>query len=110
MTINCFIKRNIDGDVIGFTIENHGDQLLCSAVSSLVLNTVNSITELTETDIYVDFNEDGGFMDFQIIFENGDESAHDALLLLKSLELGLNCLVLEYPKGIKVSYQKNNKQ
>ncbi len=103
MTINCFIKRDINNNVIGFTVENHGEQLLCSAVSSLVLNTVNSITELTETDIYVDFNEEGGFIDFQIIFE---DDAHDALLLLKSLELGLNCLVLEHPNGITVSEQK----
>ncbi len=106
--INALVKRDKNSIIYGFTIENHGDPLVCSAVSSLVINCVNSITELTSTSITVDFNEDGGFMDFHL--ENYDINVdNDALLLLKSLHLGLKCLEIEHTKDVKLKDKTNKK-
>ncbi len=98
--ITCEVKIDENQVIYGFIIENHGDPLVCSAVSALVINTVNSITELTETDIFVDFDEDGGFMEFELL--NYENNADGALLLLKSLHLGLSCLVIEHQNDVKM--------
>ncbi len=99
--ISCFVKRNKDGEINGFTVENHGDPLLCSAVSTIVINTVNSITELTDTDISIEFDDNGGYMEFQLENVERYEDAHDAFLLLKSLYLGLTSLQLEHPDDLE---------
>ncbi len=98
--IKASVKRDEKGVIYGFKIINHGDELVCSAVSTLAINTFNSIEELTETNISVNFDENGGYLDFQI--EDYEENSNDALLLLKSLHLGLSCLVMEHPKEVKL--------
>lgn len=102
--ISCEVKRDGNGEIVGFTVENHGDPLVCSAVSTLVINTVNSITELTTTDISIGFEEEGGFMDFHI--EDYESNGQDALLLLKSLHLGLKCLEMEHSRDVKLIDKK----
>ncbi len=97
--INCKVKRDHKDIIIGFTIESHGDPLVCSAVSTIAINTVNSIEELTDTDISYGFEEEGGYLDFHI--ENY-ENANDAILLLKSLHLGLKCLEMEHKTEVKL--------
>lgn len=98
--IQIQVKRDGEGIVYGFLVKNHGDSLVCSAVSALVINTVNSITELTAADITIDADEvNGGYLDFQLI-DYADQS--DALLLLKSLYLGLKSLEFEHKKDMKI--------
>ncbi len=71
--ISVKVKKDSNDVIYGFTVKNHGDPLVCSAVSTIVINTVNSITELTKTDVAIDFNSEGGFMDFHL--ENYDKDA-----------------------------------
>ena len=37
------IFRDESGGITGFTVQNHGESIVCAAVSMLVLNTVNSL-------------------------------------------------------------------
>ena len=41
------VTKDADGKITAFTVQNHGESYVCSAVSMLVLNTVNSIEALT---------------------------------------------------------------
>ncbi len=106
--IKASVKRDENGIIYGFKIINHGDELVCSAVSTLALNTFNSIEELTETNVTVNFDENGGFLDFHI--EDYQENGNDALLLLRSLHLGLSCLEMEHPKEVKLLDTKIKKK
>ncbi len=60
-----------------------GYDIFCAAVSALVINTVNSIDELTDDEISVESDEDRG------IFLRVDKPGDATTLLLKSLLLGV---------------------
>lgn len=90
-------KKN--NSIIGFEINNHGKDIVCSAVSILSLNTVNSIEAFTDAKYTVDFNSNGGFLKLFIDMSFYCEKAD---LLLKSLELGLKGIELEYSKEISI--------
>jgi uncharacterized protein YsxB (DUF464 family) len=100
--IKAYICRNSSGRDFGFKVKNHGDPIVCSAVSALCFNTVNSIEHFTELDFSVDASQDGGDMTFTVPFiENGGEDSK-ASLLLDSLILGLKQIELDYSNDLKV--------
>ena len=96
-----FFKNN--ENIIGFEIKNHGRDIVCSAVSILALNTVNSLEAFTNVKYNVDYNTDGGFLKCVI---NEDSLCDKAILLLSSLELGLKGIEIEYPQDISLKYKE----
>jgi len=100
--IEAFIRRNKKGDICGFKVLNHGEGIVCAAVSILTLNTANSIEALTDEKFSCDYNPEGGFleMDFPDI-KNGCGTP-EAGLLLKSLELGLRSVMESYENELVI--------
>lgn len=96
--IKVTVLKSDEGDIKGFHILNHGAPIVCSAVSALSFNTVNSVEELTQARFSLDMDENGGDMLFQVI----DYDDHDASLLLKSLLLGLKAIELDYKDDIRI--------
>ena len=86
---------------LGFEITNHGKDIVCSAVSALSLNTVNSIKTFTNAKFTLDFNKNGGFLKFIML-----EYCENATLLLNSLILGLEGIKLEYYNQIDIKYKE----
>jgi len=88
--------------VIGFTVISHGDPIVCSAVSMLVINTINSIekfTSLTERDYHCTWDNDGGYISFSL---NGSHMRDTgAGILLDAMVLGLESVRQQYPKDFK---------
>ncbi len=89
---------NKEDKIIGFKCSGHanyatkGQDIICSAVSVLVINTVNSIAEFTDDFISYSEDEESGIIDFTIDSHISNESE----LLLNSMFLGL--------QGIQESY------
>ena len=87
-------------NLIGFEFNGHagfasaGNDIICAAVSALVFTTVNSVEELTGCGFEVEENEKKG----HIYFRLKDESDKDAILLLKSLRLGVEQIQKTYGK------------
>ena len=83
--------QNSKNECKGFRVSGHagygeqGEDIVCAAISALVINTVNSIEAFTEDDFTVDVDEQTA--DIQLLI-NGVPS-REALLLLNSLILGL---------------------
>jgi uncharacterized protein YsxB (DUF464 family) len=100
--IKVYICRNSSGQAFGFKVENHGDPIVCSAVSALCFNTVNSIEQFTELDFSVDASQDGGDMTFTVPFLEDGGKDNNASLLIDSLILGLKQIELDYSKDLKV--------
>jgi hypothetical protein len=96
--INASITRNSSGKIIGFTVKNHGESIVCAAVSMLVLNTVNSIELLTEDKFTCDYNENGGFLTFSLTSARTEGVG----ILLDAMFLGLTSAEKEYPKEIEI--------
>ncbi|MEE8885633.1 MAG: ribosomal-processing cysteine protease Prp [Eubacteriales bacterium] len=90
MTKVCFTK-NRQGVITGFTAEDHsgyaeaGEDIVCAAVSALVIHTVNSIDRFTDDQTEEEQDEKNAWIRLQIIGEP-DEKAE---LFLKSLEATL---------------------
>lgn len=100
--------RDKDRQYTGFKIMGHsgyadaGADIICSAVSVLAINTINSIESFV-TDVY-SYEEDEalGYMKFLLKSTN-----HDTQLLLKSLVLGLSTIQKQYKsKYLKVEFEE----
>lgn len=83
------VLKKTTGEIVGFDCTGHagyakaGYDIFCAAVSTLVINTVNSIDEFTDDDFKVDSDEDKG------IFLRVDNPGDKTTLLLNSLVLGV---------------------
>ena len=93
------LNKNKQGDIIGFSVKNHGESIVCAAVSMLALNTVNSIEAFTGDDFCCEYDEEGGYLKFALTSENTSESA---AVLLKALDLGLASTLENYPDEIAI--------
>lgn len=91
---------NTEDKIFGFKCSGHADyaeegqDIICSAVSSLIINTVNSIEEYTSDGFDYKEDEETGLIDFLIHSSMSNETE----LLLKSLFLGLQGILDLYGK------------
>ena len=92
--------KNENGENIGFRcvghagFARHGKDIVCASVSSLVLNTINSIEAFTEDKFSCAQEEKSGLIEFIIVSEVSKESA----LLMDVLFLGLSQIQNDYGK------------
>ena len=96
--IKISIYQNKEDVITGFKVSGHagyaehGQDIICAAVSALVINTINSIEQFT-TDVFsLEQDEESGLIEFRITSEISDESK----LLLNSLFLGLSGIQEDY--------------
>ncbi len=89
-----------DNSYKGFKVSGHagfaeeGEDIICSAISMLTINTVNSIEYLTETDIEATESEKSAVIKAE--FPDGvDEKAK---LLMESFILGMEMIQSTYGK------------
>ncbi len=85
----------------GFKKNKNGHDLVCCAVSTLLINTVNSIESLTD-DLISSEESDG-----LLIVVLKDNTKDGTKLLIDSLELGLKNIAEEYgDKYLTVDYKE----
>jgi uncharacterized protein YsxB (DUF464 family) len=101
--IEVNILRNHDSEIYGFQVDNHGDSSVCSAVSALALNTVNSIETFFNEPFECEDRDDGGYLRFVIPAIKAGKHNHDINLLLKSFVLGMFGIEDAHPETIKVN-------
>ncbi len=94
--IDAVILQN-NGSAFGVHAKNHGDPIVCAAVSMLMTNFVNSLEELTDAGFKIDV-DDG---DMSVEITEYDRKGF-AKLLLDSLILGLRAISSEYPNEINI--------
>lgn len=88
------------GRVTGFECIGHsgyaasGKDIVCAGVSTLVINTVNSIEAFTSAEYKLDAEEAGG----RIALSFTKEADHDAELLVNAMLLGLEDIRSNYGK------------
>lgn len=95
--IQVIVKKQ-NGNITGFHIEGHagfankGSDIVCSAISTLAINCVNSIEEFTEDLFSEGMDEERGMIDFDLTGEVSEQSQ----LLLKSMLLGMEQIAGQY--------------
>ena len=94
------IIKSKNGEYKKVTCKGHagyadaGSDIVCCAISMLVLNTINSLEILTGAPMEVSSDEESGFL-VCTFTGNLDKSS---VLLLDSMVLGLETVVSEYGK------------
>lgn len=100
--IQVYIYRNKNNEIYGFKVNDHGPEVICSAVSMLTINAINSIENFTDEHFECNYDDDGGYMHFEIPKIKSGSTSHDAILLLNSLVLGLKSIKSEYGEYINI--------
>ncbi|MBQ3796178.1 MAG: ribosomal-processing cysteine protease Prp [Butyrivibrio sp.] len=72
----------------------YGNDIVCSAISVLMINLINSIESLTEDKPLVFQDEKKGIL--RLSFDK--DPSHDAEVLLRSFEIGVESIFREYGK------------
>lgn len=107
MTKITFYQRE-DGSFQGFDSLDHagydqeGQDIVCSAVSALVINFVNSLDQLTDDHYQVDVDEENA--QINVVFT--EELSVEGSLLLKSLILGLQSIEEEQEQYLDLIFEE----
>ena len=92
------IYKTETGAYTGFLVEGHaeyadpGEDIVCSAISLLTINTVNAIGQFTEDQTEVEEDQTKGMIRCML----QQPPSHDTELLLRSFELGVTELAKQY--------------
>ena len=107
--IQVEIIRDASKAYVGFSIKGHagyaehGQDIICAAVSVLAQNTVNSIEQFTDDTFSGEIDEKTGSL--AVSFPHG--VGKDSRLLLDSMVLGLTSIAEEYGKKyIKIRFRE----
>lgn len=100
--IRVSIFRDDTDMITGYRVKGHagyddsGQDIVCAAVSILVINTINSIENLTSDGTRIECKDDEkkGIIEFHVTGELSSET----IILLKSLEFGLHAISDEFGK------------
>jgi uncharacterized protein YsxB (DUF464 family) len=94
------ITKSSDGNYKWIESKGHagfadaGEDIVCAAISVLMINTMNSVEKFTEDGIVATCDEDRAILRLEF----KDTPSHEADLLLKSFELGVNSIFEQYGK------------
>lgn len=108
---NITVYKTESGEYSGFVCMGHAGyakhpsekDIVCASVSVLVINTINSLDQLTEDKIHVVTNEETGF----IRCDMTDRASQQAGLLLDSMILGLSAVEKQYgSKYLQVRFEE----
>ena len=105
--INVMIFRDSTNQYKRFKVSGHagyaelGYDIVCSAVSTLTINTINSIEKFTD-DKFSAYEEDG-----EVDFSFTNTVSKESKLLIDSMILGLTDIMESYGKKyLKISYKE----
>ena len=101
MTQITFYKTSA-GEFKGFTCDGHagyagyGKDIVCASISVLVINTINSLEQITGEQMYVESDEDSGIIRCKFVNQPLKETSR---ALMDSLVLGLSQIEKQYGKN-----------
>ena len=108
--IHAVIFQNKTKECTGFQLEGHagyaeeGQDIVCAAISVLVINTINAIEAYTEDDFSVVSDETEAILSCHF----RKKPSHDAALLLKAMILGLSDMIADenYEEYIDLTFEE----
>ena len=101
MTQITFYKTSA-GEFKGFTCDGHagyagfGEDIVCASISILVINTINSLEQITGEQMHVESDEDSGIIRCKFVNQPLKKTSR---ALMDSLVLGLSQIEKQYGKN-----------
>jgi hypothetical protein len=108
MTEAVIYRASDSGSIKGFKVEGHsgyadaGSDIVCAAVSMLVINTMNSIEKFTDDKFDASMDEDNTVIRFEFLERPSEKS----VLLTDSMILGLKTVQENYGKDFLNLFEK----
>lgn len=102
----AFFKQ--EGDLVGFEASGHagydvyGRDIVCAAVSGILLTTLGGIEEVVGIHPKVKRNDETGHLQVQLPLQLEEALKHDACLLIRSAENGLRSISEQYPDFVRI--------
>ncbi|MBG9979675.1 ribosomal-processing cysteine protease Prp [Facklamia sp. DSM 111018] len=85
----------------------HGQDIVCAAVSSQVISIENSLYQLLHIPVKTKVNESqGGYLKIELPEIESKQVSHDAQLLMKHLIFALEVTAEAYPEYIQIKQVK----
>ncbi len=109
MTHAAVFRRRSDGGIVGFQTEGHagyaekGSDIVCAAVSMLVINTINAIELYTTDDCAVQVSEADAFISLRV---RSVTQSRELQVLLKALALGLSQAAQDHPEYLTFTIEE----
>ena len=97
-----------EGHLVGFEASGHagydvyGRDIVCAAVSGILLTTLGGIEEVAGVHPKVKRNDETGYLQVQLPLQLEEAPKHDACLLIRSAENGLRSISEQYPDFVRV--------
>ncbi|MDL2310510.1 ribosomal-processing cysteine protease Prp [Peptostreptococcaceae bacterium OttesenSCG-928-C18] len=87
--------------------DNSGKDIVCSAVSVYLINTINTLTEIVKVKKFMNYEINSGYTKLEVDY-NGmtNKEVEKTLLILDSLKLALNSIKDTYNEYISVEYEE----
>ncbi len=111
--INVTIFRDGEKSIYGFRLSGHagyaeeGSDIVCSAVTILVFNTINCIELFCDEPFEMEADEKkGGFIEYSLPEMKQGKKNHDVQLLLKVMLHGLTDIENEYSGYISINFEE----
>ena len=95
-------QKTTAGEYKGFTCDGHagyagyGEDIVCASISVLVINTINSLDQITGEKMQVNTDEDAGAIRCRFVNQPLKETSR---ALMDSLVLGLTQIEKQYGKN-----------
>ncbi len=85
----------------------HGSDIVCSAVSILVINTINAIEQFSDEKLSIDaMHQEKGIIDCSFPNRKKGNTTEEATILLDTLVLGLDSVKQMYGEYIEIKIKK----
>ncbi|NLX78155.1 MAG: ribosomal-processing cysteine protease Prp [Clostridiaceae bacterium] len=107
--IKAVIFHDALGRIKGFKVKGHagyseaGKDIVCSAVTAIVFTTLGSLEEQVG---FKDYKESDGFIECKVPESLGESESYIADIILRTLEIGLRQIELDYSEYIQVYYEE----
>ena len=87
--------------------DNSGKDIVCSAVSVYLINTINTLTEILKLDEFIKYSVDYGKYKLTIDYNNMTKNELEkAVVIMESLKLALISIEENYKKYINVEFEE----
>lgn len=106
--IRIIFYKTPDNSYAGFELKGHagfaesGHDIVCSAVSILAINTINSVETFTDDKFKLLAKEKQGIIKFRFL----SAPSSDSILLIRSMQLGMEGLKEEHSDYISVKIKE----
>lgn len=101
-------RKDRQSDIQSIEISGHaesgpyGYDLVCAGVSAVSIGSVNAVMELSNTDLEIDQEGEGGYLKIEITGTRDPNEMEKAQILLEGMLVSLKSIEMGYGKYIKI--------